>query len=315
MKDLLGIYNRNRYKIWSIIIIVLFGFLMLNIANTYSKKKNMERQEEIIADRFKEKPKYEKQSESLVSGGKVSKSVQETFGKLLDEFLTLCKNHESERAYGFLSSDCKRLLYPNLRKFEVEYCNKKFKGNEKYNFQSWISNRDYIYIVKIYEDMLTTGKSSDYNGYVRDYITVVKERGEYKLNINNFIKYEEFNKIFEKYNLIIKVSSVENYMDYKKVKFNVENKSKDTIIMDSIKESDSIYLVDNKGVKYIATTFENEKKDFIVGIGEKKTIEIKFANPYLEKNSINKYIFNDVYLNKEMYKNGNSTQIELNMEK
>ena len=138
MKDLLGIYNRNRNKIWSIIIIVLFGFLMLNIANTYSKKKNIERQEEILTDTLKEKPKYEKQSESLVSGGEVSKSVQETFGTLIDKFLTSCKNHESEKAYGFLSSDCKRILYPNLRKFEIEYCNKKFKGNEKYNFQHYL---------------------------------------------------------------------------------------------------------------------------------------------------------------------------------
>ena len=117
-------------------------------------KENNE-QNNIIAENIAENNvNYENQSKSLISGGTVSETHQDEFGKLLDSFLTYCKNHEPEKAYGLLSQDCKNILYPNEKVFEQQYYKGKFSSEKKYSFQSWTSKETNIYLVKIFKNML-----------------------------------------------------------------------------------------------------------------------------------------------------------------
>ncbi len=308
MGKLFRFYNRNNKKIWTVVIIIAFIFLLRNTLNQFYKDKNKEvsdKKENIVI----KDDKYENQSESLVSGKKVSENYQDKFGKLVDSFLIYCTNHEPERAYGLLSNDCKSILYPTQEVFQKKYYNNRFNGDKKYSFKSWTSNDQYVYLVKVFDNMLATGKSSD-KDYMQDYITVVKEGNDYKLNIDNFVGKKVRNKeIKVDTDLSIEVKYSEIFMDYEITEFVVKNYSNNIVIMDSRKNSDTVYLVDSSNIKFEALTYENGENDFRIYPNEEKKIRIKYTNPYRDKKKTEKYIFSDVYFN------GKVKNIEIDLHK
>ena len=301
MRKLIRFYNRNVKKIWTFIIVVVFLFLFRNILNDFYKNRNAEMLKKNQNKVVKE-DNYEKQSESLVSGKKVSKNYQDKFGKLIDEFLKHCINHEPESAYVLLSNDCKSVFYQTDEIFQKKYYEKRFKGDKKYNFQSWTSDNEYVYLVKVFDNMLTTGKSSE-DGYIEDYITVVKEGEEYRLNVNAFInKKIRDKKISVSEGISIKVMNSFIFMDYEIVEFEIINKSNNELLLDSNEKTDNIYLLDDTNIKFEALTYENEGIEFKVYPNEKKKIKIKFTNPYRDNKSVKKIIFDDVRVNGEVKK-------------
>ena len=174
MHNLIRMYNQNRIKIWIIVIGIIIAITLVQIINNAVKENNIEKNRNLIAQEQEKynNQKYTNESKSMVSGGVVSESKQNTYGNLIDEFFTYCINKEPEKAYDLLSSDSKKVLYPSEKIFETLYYNEKFNGNKKYSFQSWSSNSEYIYLVKIYDNMLATGKDNTSN-YLQDYVTIV----------------------------------------------------------------------------------------------------------------------------------------------
>ena len=301
LRKLIRFYNRNVKKIWTVIIVLVFLFSVRNILNDFYKNRNAE-----IAKRNQNKvvkqDNYEKHSESLVSGKKVSENYQDKFGKLIDEFLKHCINHEPESAYTLLSNDCKSVFYQTEEIFQKKYYEKRFKGDKKYNFQSWTSDNEYVYLVKVFDNMLTTGKSSE-KGYIEDYITVVKEGEEYRLNVNAFInKKIRDKKVSISEGISIKVKNSFIFMDYEIAEFEIINKSNNELVVDSKERTDSIYLLDDTNIKFEALTYENEESEFKVYPNEKKKIKIKYTNPYRDNKSVKKFIFDDVRVNGEVKK-------------
>ena len=301
MGKIIRFYNRNVKKIWTVVIVVALFFVLRNVLNEFYKNKNNEVSKKNQNIVIKE-DNYEKQSESLVSGKKVSENYQDKFGKLIDNFLKYCTNHEPERAYGLLSNNCKSILYQTEEIFEKKYYEKRFRGDKKYNFQSWTSNDQYIYLVKVFDNMLTTGKSSE-KGHIQDYITVVKEGEEYKLNINGFVnKKIRDRKISISEGVSIKVKNSFIFMDYEIAEFEIINNSSNELILDTMEKTDSIYLMDDSNIKFEGLTYENEKSEFRIYPNEKKIINIKFTNPYRDNKKTKKYIFEDIRYNGEFKK-------------
>ena len=214
-----------------------------------------------------------------------------------------------------LSVDTKNLMYPTQKLFEKLYYESKFDGNKQYSFQSWSTyDQIYVYKVKIFDDMLSTGKSSDQDS-IEDYITVLPDEDTFKLNINSYITRKEINKKDSNDIITAEVGVSDIYMNYQIYTIRLKNNTDKTIILDTRKKTNTTYITDERENRFYAMLYENKEEDMILKPQESKTIKIKFNVAYREELEIEKITFNNI-LNYEEYLNNqeeNSSRLDIKM--
>lgn len=313
MHKMFRFYNQNRIKIWTIAIAVIFIISLIQILNrnAIEQSKNSENQETTLNNVVS----YDTQSKSIISSGEVSKKYSDDIGEIIDEFFSYCCNHEPEKAYDMLTEDMKNSKYPNVDLFISNYYSSKFDGNKEFSFKSWINEKNsYTYLVKIYDNMLASGKSSDAD-YIEDYITVIPVEDTYKINVDGYIGRKFVNKDVSNESVDIKMLYRDIYMDYELDTFYIVNNTDATIMVDTMENTKNTYLVDLNENKYDAFVNENKKEDMIVNPCETRNVKIKFNVAYRENLKIKKACFSKI-VNYDEFKNnseieGKSIQIEL----
>lgn len=306
MNKLIRLFNQNIKKIIIGVLAILFVFVIINVLNEVAKENNQIAQNEAkesqntssTSSKNSEKS-YENESTSLITGEKVSDKYQDTFGELIDNFLRACLEGDQEEAYNLLSQECKDELYPSKEIFIDKYCKDKFTVNRKYSFQTWSSKEPYIYRIKIFEDMLASGKAN--TNYIEDYYTIVEENGDHKLNISSFIGKVDKNSENEKNGIKVRIKNIKVYLNYLLYTLEVENNTEDTVLLDRRKATDETYLVDKSGALYLALLHENTEEDLLVGAQEKKEVKIKFSCTYQQNTKVEEIVFSKVILNYEQY--------------
>ena len=297
MGKLIRYYNQNRVGIW--IVILIFAFIIIIIQTLNGLTKEQVEQENANSEANKNitnQVDYTKESRTLVSGDEVPEIYQKDFGSTLENFLTYCKKHEPEKAYGLLSNECKEVLYPTEEIFTEQYYKPKFSTEKVYDFQSWTAKGPYVYLVKIYDNTLATGKGSS-ETYTQDYVSVVLESGSYKINVNGFIGIRHFNNAEgNKDNVSITVKEAEVHMDYSIATIVIKNYTDRNILLDSREDADSIYVLDSNGGKSEALLYEILDEDLMVEAQNQKELKIKFSNTYQSMSNISQYIFSDVQI-------------------
>lgn len=300
MHNLIRIYNQNRIKIWIIVIGIIISMTVIQNLNKAIRNENNQKNSKII-EQEKNTSTYKNESKSMVSGGIVSETSQEENGNLIEQFLKYCINTQPEKAYDLLSSDCKKVLYPSENLFEDLYYNGKFDKNKKYSFQSWSSSGRDIYLVKVYDNMLTTGKDNTSN-YLQDYYTIVKENDNYKLNVGGFLGIKDIQKSETKDNITISIKNCYVYMDYQIFNVEVSNLTDNTIKLAKNNDGQEIYLQDSNDIKFNAMFNENIEDDFIIKKNKKKNLQIKFSNSYRIDVGLKNISFSNIIKNYEQYK-------------
>ena len=304
MNKLIRWYNQNRGKVWLLVGAIIFLILIIYTLNNLYKAEDERVANQIFQNEAENQKtattqnEYTKQSQSMVSGTTIPEQYKKTFGDLIDSFFTYCKNHEPEKAYDLLSVDCKEILYPNEQIFEEQYYKNKFSTEKLYSFQSWTSEELYIYQVKIFNNMLATGQGSDQQ-YIQDYVCIVNDNGEYKLNVGGFLGVIARNKEQTQNGITIKIDSSEIYMDYEILNVFITNNTKNTVLLDSKTETDSVYAQDTNDIKFEAMLYENTDEELEIQPWSQQNIKIKFSNSYREGNNMQSIIFSDVYANAE----------------
>lgn len=311
------LYNRNRIKIWFGIIIVIFIIILVNMfiglytrKDYESVKKNISQTNEILEDQSKQENlsnvvvDYEEASQSITTREGIDDNIRNEIQKMLEDFIIYSCNGESEKAYGLLTQDCKKILYPSLETFEQDYCSD-IRG-KTYDFQAWSTTNDiYVYQVRFFDNPLTTGMDTT-NNYIQDYITIIKEKEGYRLNINKFIKKENIDKEIQTNDIYIKVKNVETYFDYEYYELEINNRRYKQVILDSLSEDNSTYVENENGIKLEALLYENDEEELRVGAGEVKTIKIKFNNTYSGERKISKLVFSDIIIDYDEHQKDNS---------
>lgn len=311
MYKLLRFYNQNRKKLWFIAAIIVFVLIIIQLLNSVAKQQNEEkiRQTEINKNQettLNNVVSYDKQSEAIISNDNVSRNVRNINGKLLDEFFTYCVNHNPEAAYELLSTDIKNNMYQSEAIFESLYYQSKFEGNKQYSFQAWTTRGDSsnTYKVKIFDDILSTGKAD--SGYVEDYVTVIKEDDNYKLNINNYIGNVRINsavaKVKQADSISMQVMNQYIYKDYQIFDIIIRNDSNNSILLDTREKTKETYLVDSNGIKYEAILYENNINDLTIDSNQVKKVQIKFNVVNRDDLSVKSINFDNIVLNYEQYK-------------
>lgn len=314
MHKLLRFYNQNRIKVWGIILAIIFIIMLIQALNNIAKEEmqNNRISEEETASNV---VSYRNESQTIIEGGSIPKQYREEFGNIIDKFYTYCINHEPDKAYELLAPDTKEELYPTKDQFEKLYYEEKFEGTKEYSFQSWTKSPEdiYIYQIKIFDNMLLTGKSND--EYIEDFVTIVPVEDTFKLNINRYIGKKQINKKQSNDLITAEVSVVDIYLDYKIYTLEIKNNTKDTILLDTRRKNKTIYLKDENGNKKEAFIHELAKRDLTLKLSESKNIKIKFNDVYNNETNIMSINFIDIVKQKELQENeeieGNLLKIEL----
>lgn len=314
MHKLLRYYNQNRLKIWAILLAIVLGYALLQVLNNAIANHNTEENNNEQETTSNNVVSYRNESESMVTGGRVSSTYSEQIGQVINQFFTYCVNHDPQRAYDMVSNNTKQVLYQTEELFEKNYYQNKFNGNKQFSFQSW-SRTDtlYIYQVRIFDNMLATGQTSD--NYIEEYVTIAVEEGSYKLNLNSYLGRKQISVKNEDENLSIQVVMLDRYLDYEVYTLNVQNKTDSNILLDTKRKTNSCYVVDSMGNKFEALLYENSDEDLEILPNEMKTIQIRFSDAYREGLQIKSINFTDIVNSEEYLANneiqGNNFEVEL----
>ncbi len=313
MHRLFRYYNQNRKKIWKIMIIIACIIILVQLLNQIAIQKSIqeqeliEEQEKIEAEKKKNNnyEPYESESEAIISSqDDVPDRYKEEFGNIIEEFYTYCINHEPQKAYNMLSTEIKNNQYQTQELFETLYYKSKFEGDKTYSFKAYYtSKRKYIYQVKIYDNMLSTGSKN--TTYIEDYVTIVPEDDKYKLNINKYISKEKINKSNSNELLSVNIDFVDTYLDYQIYTFTIKNNTENTILIDTKEKSKTLFLTTGNNNKFDSYLYENNEKDFIFEPYQSKTIKIKFNNKYRTDVTIQSITFSDIVNYNEYLENKN----------
>lgn len=301
---LIRYYNQNRKMIWRIIGICAFIIIMIRLAN-YIAGLDIKNKQETTYDNKEEKL----QTESIISDTKISEKTAISNNQAIEEFVGFCNDGKIESAYAMLTEDCKNALYETVDVFKELYYNKIFATKKLYTKENWYSDNGVVtYRVTYTNNLLADGgvKSEESFG---DYITVIKDNDQYKLNIGQFIDGEELNKTYEDDNIKIEVISRQTFRLYEIYQIEFYNKTQSTInLYDTQINSDSKwYIIDKDSKKSNAAISEVPGSYLNIEANRNQTINVKFTKTYNPDKKTNKITFENIRIGND------TTSIEIKL--
>lgn len=310
MMNLIRFYNKNRHAIWITIVVIILIFGVMKTLNNLSKNNAKDKS----SSTNNSTTTYNKNNYSIISGTNMPNEVTSQSTNIIDNFIKYCNEKDINSAYNLISNDCKETLYPTEEEFKNNYVNKIFSSYKMYDKRAWINtNSSYTYSIRITEDLLSTGGNKE-DMSIQDYYTLVKENGEYKLNINNYIGKEEINKTKAENGIEVYVIEKKTYIDYEIYTIKVKNNTQNEVILDSKEDTKTVYLTDTNNYNYVAFLNELSIDDLTIKSGMTQTIKIKFNKSYNPKNVEKSIVFTNIILNYQEYlnnKNNQFTKIEV----
>lgn len=303
MNRMIRFYNQNRKKLFVIGIIIVFLFILLQLFNNILKQRdeNIKSNINIIKNTNKIENENILISDKSISNGKrLPDSKLNEDIDIIKKFIEFCNNKKFEEAYNLLTDECKEEMFSNLNDFVNIYYTSLFNGEEKnYTIENWSLN---TYQVNFIGDILSTGKVDEVKNK-QDYITIVNQgNNEYKININNYIGRTNINRQTEHENIKINIESKDTYNDYEIYNISVENNTNNIVLLDTGDNPKSVYLLDDKDMKYYFYNNEIVQNKLIIKDGLKSKLKVKFYNSYSSTRSIEQLIFSKVILNYNEYK-------------
>lgn len=294
MNKFVRFYNQNREQLFVTIIIIVMIIAVIQVLNGFAKKnnekKNAVNNQEVVS---KQEQKIEDIKQSVISDNKVNENEFKTESRVIDNFIKYCNNGKVEQAYNLLTDECKQNLYPTVNDFSNNYVSNMFKTYKTYSIQNYIDN---TYIIRLTEDMLSTGKSNDGVAY-QDYFTIENN----KLNINEYLGRQTINTSGESNNIKISVLYKDVFMDYEEYTIEVYNGTQKTIKLDSLENTKSIYIENSKQIQFPSYSHELIHSLLEIPHGGTRKLEVKFYNNFISTNQIKRMTFSDIILDYDQY--------------
>lgn len=293
MNRLIRWYNKNRKVLWLIIVVAIIVIRVPKALNEYAKdKKN------VSSSIVNNTTTYNNSNYSVISEETVKEEKNTENIELINNFIDYCNNGNIDKAYETLSNNCKEVLYPTLNDFKNKYYNTIFKDKKSYDIQAWFSNIGcHTYKINLKEDILSTGNVNSTS--IEDYYTIVYEDNNYKLNVNSYIGNVEINKVNETDAIKISVLSKDIFMDYEIYNINVENRTGKSILLDSLENTNNMYLEDSEELRYDAYSHELVIEE--LRVREVKDVSIKFNKRYTTEREIERIVFSNIILDYDTY--------------
>lgn len=304
MHKLIKLYNENRFVIIVIIIMIALGIIVLQTLNKLAGEERKAKLENIAKEAnsstSSQSTTISDGNTSAITGQEVKNSVANT--EIIKQFVKYCNEGKIENAYNMLTDDCKERIYPSLERFKTMYYEKIFKINRMYTLENWYEEgSSATYYIKYTEDVMASGNTESKNN-MSDYITVTKQQMTNCLNINSYVGTKTINKSQVQNGINIEITKIHMYMDYTILDLKVRNLSKETIIIDTKENQETLYLYDLKGVKYTAFLNENSAEELKASKNMEIKTDIKFNKRYNPTSrDLSGLVLKDVVTNYENY--------------
>lgn len=302
MHKLRKFYYDNKTQIWRYILIIASILIVIQLLNYMIRIKNEKALKNTNSDfsnmsntiiNISNTNTHLTTDKSAVTGEIIDTTSLQDASKIIEDFVSACNNGNIEQAYNLLSEDCKEELYPDIFQFKTLYYDTIFGGNKKTaSAENWILS---TYKVNFTEDIMATGNANGMK--TQDYITIVKDGEDSKLNINSFVKKEVINSSQTIENLKFTIVSKKIYMDYEEYDIQVENQTDAKILLDSKQDTTSIYIQDSNEMKYYSYSSEILSALLKVNKGFSTQLTIKFAKSYSNDRTTKNIVFSDVIFN------------------
>ena len=297
MEKIIRYWNQNRKQIIIVIAIIAFIIIMLRVINNLAKQINSSNNNTNTISKVTD---LQKPTESTITGQNVPESVTKENTDIIKNFVDYCNSNQTQKSYELLSNDCKEEFNNNINVFINDYYNRIFKTKKTYNLELLYTEAgSYTYKITYYEDNLLATGGTGANNNFEDYITIINQDGERKLNINNFIKNQEINKTQVTNNIEITIKSKKVYRSYEQYKITIKNNNSTTILLSDGKNSEDICLLGKSNTKYVSFLHEIPEYNLSLGAGRTTELNISFNKIYAPTRVIEKIQFGNITLNQE----------------
>lgn len=294
-------YNQNRFEIIVVIILIVIGLIILHFINYRITKENQEEYEQ-----QKNNTNIIQNAENTrlysITTGETKENAKITTG-VIQKFIEYCNNRDISKAYDMLSENCKKELFPTETDFINLYWQSKFQTEKTVRVENW---RNSTYKVYLSESMLSTGKKS--TSEIQDYITIVTENANSRLNINGFIGKTNLQKSATNNNVTINVTDKSTYMDYEIYTFRIKNNGSADILLDDCKKTDTIYITDSNGTRHVAYMHELLPELLNIKSKQEMEVKIKFTNAYISNRSFSTITFSNIIM-----QNGKTVSLDIEL--
>lgn len=296
-KWLSGFIDRNKEKIEltlkiCLMVAVIITMIYLIIFGRKSKENVNIDQKQLVY----------KPEETIISGKDVSTEQYEEDSNLVETFIKYCNDGKVSEAYSLLTDECKQSLYHTQDNFKNLYCDRYFNTKKEFNLQSWVKKGNTVtYQIRLLDDILSSGEYQS-NGVYQDYITIVNDGENEKININGYIGKESINKSAEVDGINIQVLEVDRYMDYEEYTCEVANNTDNVITLDSMQNPlYTINLQSDDGNNYQVRTNSINFIKLMANPDESKKFKIQFSRKYTSENKVSAILFSQVVKNYNVF--------------
>lgn len=316
MNKLLRYWNQNKRKILITVAVIAFVIIIIQMINAMvkspnEKNRNQETNNTIVANDIT------KPNQSVISNDKLTQKETEENSNFIEQFVNYCNQNKVEEAYGLLTEDCKAELYPTKEIFISNYMNQIFKEQVNYELELWysISNCHTYRITYHKGNLLQTGGQASSSNFV-DYITLIKQNGEYKLNINKFIRKENVNKHGGNQGIEVQVNNKSIYVDYEIYHMTVQNNTTKTILLNDGTNARDFCLIGGNNSIFTSAISELPTSNLTINPQYRKTMDVKFNKIYMTESKVQTMQMTNIYLDKDQYdtKQENAEKITVKVE-
>jgi len=316
MKKLLRYWNQNKRKILitlAVIALVIIIIQMINamVKSQNEKDKNKGTNHTVVANDIT------KPNQSVITNDKLTQKETQETSDFIEKFVDYCNQNRVEEAYNLLTEECKTELYPTKEIFISNYMNQIFKEQVNYELELWYSVTNcHTYRITYYKgNLLQTGGQASSSNFV-DYITLLKQNGEYKLNINKFIRKERVNKQGGNKGIEIQVNDKSIYVDYEIYHMTVQNNTNKTILLNDGTNAKDFCLIGRNNSIFTSAISELATSNLTLSPQYRKTMDIKFNKIYMTQSKVQTMQITNIYLDKNQYdtKQENAEKITVKVE-
>ena len=176
LRNLRILYHNNKTKIWLILGIIIFVYVIIRMFNAQIKKENEEKINNGTNQNFQVTTYLPSSQTSVMTNSSTTKENVKKDTEIIKNFIDFCNDNNIEEAYNLLSQQCKDELYKNINDFYNKYYKNIFNEKKSYDIENWASSKNITYKVKYLNDIMSSGTVND--EYIEEYITVVTENNE-----------------------------------------------------------------------------------------------------------------------------------------
>lgn len=288
MNKLRRYWNQNKRKLIIIIAIIAFILILIQVVNQLLGQQR--RTSQIEREQAKGEP-----IQSVISGEKVPVEITKENNNIVKQFIDYCNQEDIQNAYQLLSEDCKLEFNNDINVFREDYYNQIFNKKRTYGIELWLHEGNYYtYQIKYYEDNLLETGGYTTGGNIEDYITIVRQNAEAKININKFIRKQMIQQTKESNDINITVESRKIYKNYEQYHIRIRNNTTHTLTLSDGSNNRDIVLLDNNEASY--PSFLNEFSMYALTIqpGREHSIDMRFNKIYDVGRRVKKVQFNNI---------------------